>query len=38
MVQPVFILCAVDPTNAQDGEFDRSGPMRKLTDNLELIS
>jgi hypothetical protein len=32
MVRLVFILHVVDTANAQDGEFDRPGPMRKLTD------
>jgi hypothetical protein len=31
MVRPVFILCAVDLMNPQDGEFDQPGLARKIT-------
>jgi hypothetical protein len=32
MVRPLSVLHVVDPTDAQGGEFDRPGPIRKLTD------
>jgi hypothetical protein len=33
MAWPVFILCVVDPSNAQGEEFDQFGLARRITNN-----